>query len=111
MPTPTNTQNYEQLTFTWDSPKNIDGEPAAAANMAVRQVRAALELLKRSMPAAELMTRNASMTEALEKSMLNDPMQWWLQSSQHSQMVAAEEALASLEEWTRDQLALYEGGR
>lgn len=109
MSTSTNTDELAgQLSFSWDSPNNVDGEPAAAANMAVRQVLAALELLKRSMPSAELMLRNASMTEALEQSMLNDPMKWWQESSQLEELTSAFASLEKLERWTVEQLKKYE---
>jgi hypothetical protein len=91
-----------QLSLEFVDSRTIDGEPADAAEHAVGQLCALLSMLRVGGAITEKMVRNAVMTEGLEKSMFNDPAEWWLESWQKHNVDMALSYLEPVRQWAKD---------
>lgn len=101
----------EPITVQWSDPRLADGEPAAAADLAIEQLTELIRLLQVAGTVTHLMVRNASMSEALNYSIDNDPAAWWAESKQKHHFDAAMSNLAELKRWTARTVAVYRDTR
>ena len=99
------------IVYSWIDPRLIDGEPAAAALSAVDQLSGLLEILPLAAATAEVMVRNASMTEGLSHNEANDPAAWWAESEQRQFLEAALSNLAEVQRWANRIVTVYRDTR
>ena len=92
----------KQLHFEYEDPRMVDGEPAAAAAVAVRQLALLLRLVGTAAKDAETMLRNATMTEGLEFKASTDPAAWWAKSWQRKSLETAMYEFECIEGWAKD---------
>lgn len=96
MPSSNSTQKF---TITWNDPRQLDGEPAHAAQSAVKQLAALVDLMEEALPATVAMVRNASMSEGLAWGNNVDPAEWWEESKQFQHIKVIQSRLNALDEW------------
>jgi len=101
----------EPLVVEWHDPRLTTGEPAAAAEMAIRQLMEIARLLQVAASVGESMVRNAVMTEGLDWSIENDPGQWWEQSWQKAKLDTALHNLDTLQMWAQRTVQVWSDGR
>jgi hypothetical protein len=90
----------------------VDGEPAEAAHLAVKQLSDIIKLMNLAMPITYSMVRNTAMSEGLAwVSDDVDVAEWWHNSQQKQVLESALTSLQEVGDWANRIVQVYTNGR